>query len=168
MGHGTYETDIVGWSEDQAARLRRIAGGERPNDVGIDWPNVIEEIEDLGRSERRVVASQLGVTLLHVLKAYAWPGHPATDQWLAEATTALFNMRKAIDPGMGQRLDLAAEYREAREAVERLRMGGRGPRPMPAAIRLSFQDLRGPELGALDLLGRVEAACAGEEGADTP
>ena len=41
MADGTYETDIVGWSENQAARLRRIAGGERPNDVGIDWPNVI-------------------------------------------------------------------------------------------------------------------------------
>jgi hypothetical protein len=67
-GGGTYETDIVGWSEDQAGRLRRLAGAERENDAGIDWPNVIEEIEAVGRSERRAVMSHLAVALRHVLK----------------------------------------------------------------------------------------------------
>ena len=54
-----YESDILGWSEDQAERLRRIARGELPNGVGIDWPNVIEEIEDVGKRERRAAMSLL-------------------------------------------------------------------------------------------------------------
>ena len=57
MADGSHETYIVGWSEDQAARLRRIAAGERANDVGIAWPNVIEETE--GRGPRRAPGGRL-------------------------------------------------------------------------------------------------------------
>ena len=89
----------------------------------------------MGRVERRAVASQLGNALLRVLKVYGWPDHTATDHcWLAEATAALLNTRKAIDPGMRQRLGLDEAHRDARSSAEGLRMGGRGPRPMPAAI----------------------------------
>ena len=40
----SYDTDILDWSERQAALLRRLANGERVNDA-VDWPNVIEEVE---------------------------------------------------------------------------------------------------------------------------
>ena len=50
-----YETDILLWSERQAELLRRHAAGERINDAAIDWPNIAEEIEDVGRSERNSV-----------------------------------------------------------------------------------------------------------------
>ena len=46
-----YDTDILLWSERQADLLRRHAAGERVNDASIDWPNIVEEIEDVGRSE---------------------------------------------------------------------------------------------------------------------
>ena len=49
MADGLYETDIMSWSEDQAARLRRVAAGEvSPDGAGVDWANVIEEIEGVG------------------------------------------------------------------------------------------------------------------------
>ncbi len=165
MAHGDYETDIVGWSEDQAARLRRIAAGERPNDVGtVDWPNLIEEIEDVGKRERRAVMSHLRVALLHALKAYAWPDHRDRRHWLSEASTALADMRDAVDPGMRQRLDLAGAYADARESVELEQMDGRGPPPLPRAIPLAFDDIAPKSrLGALELLDRVAAARAGEE-----
>ena len=51
---GLYGDDIVLWSKRQAELLRRMAAGERVDDQ-IDWPNVIEEIEDVGRSELRAV-----------------------------------------------------------------------------------------------------------------
>jgi hypothetical protein len=41
-----YEDDILLWSEHQAEALRRRATNE------IDWENVAEEIEAIGRSER--------------------------------------------------------------------------------------------------------------------
>ncbi|HEY5302150.1 MAG TPA: DUF29 family protein, partial [Acetobacteraceae bacterium] len=46
-----YDTDTLTWSERQAALLRRIAAGERVNDPDLDWPNIIEEVESVGRSD---------------------------------------------------------------------------------------------------------------------
>jgi chromosome segregation ATPase len=42
-----YGEDIHLWSERQAALLRRLAAGEAVTDQ-VDWPHVVEEIEDLG------------------------------------------------------------------------------------------------------------------------
>jgi hypothetical protein len=57
MADDLYDTDILPWTEQQAGLLRRAAAGARVN--GLDWPNLIEEIEDLGRSELRAVRSSL-------------------------------------------------------------------------------------------------------------
>ena len=47
-----YDTDAVTWAKQQAALLRRLAAGERVNDQ-VDWENVVEEIEDVGRPRAR-------------------------------------------------------------------------------------------------------------------
>ena len=52
-----YETDVSRWSERQGALLRRLAAGERVNDADLDWPNIAEEIETVGRSERAILSS---------------------------------------------------------------------------------------------------------------
>ena len=70
---GDYETDILVWSERQAELLRRHAAGERANDMDLDWPNIIEEVADVGRSSLRACRSQLLQALMHDLKAEAWP-----------------------------------------------------------------------------------------------
>ena len=57
MSDTLYDTDVLSWSEQQAELLRRAARGERVN--GLDWPNLIEEIEAVGRSEVRAVVSLL-------------------------------------------------------------------------------------------------------------
>ena len=54
-----YWQDILVWSERQAELLRRVAGGERVNDV--DWDHVIEEIEDVGSSELHSVQACSGM-----------------------------------------------------------------------------------------------------------
>jgi hypothetical protein len=68
-----YDDDILLWSERQAKLLRRRSAGELVNDAEIDWPNVAEEIEDVGRSQLHTVESFLVQALLHDLKAEAWP-----------------------------------------------------------------------------------------------
>jgi Domain of unknown function DUF29 len=45
-----YDTDILTWAERQADLLRRVGVGEPINDQ-IDWENVTEEVESVGRSE---------------------------------------------------------------------------------------------------------------------
>jgi hypothetical protein len=73
---GEYDTDIVIWSEHQAALLRQHAAAARANDPAIDWPNIIEEIESVGRSERSAVASHVRTILEHLAKLET---SPATD-----------------------------------------------------------------------------------------
>jgi hypothetical protein len=71
----SYDDDFVVWSERQAELLRRRAAGELVNDAEIDWPNVAEEIESVGRSERRELRSRLTRLLQHLLKWRYQPDH---------------------------------------------------------------------------------------------
>ena len=63
-----YEEDIVLWSERQGELLRRRAEGELVNDAELDWPNIAEEIESMGRAERDQLISRLAILLAHLLK----------------------------------------------------------------------------------------------------
>lgn len=62
MSTATYETDFYGWTQEQANLLK--AG--RFSD--IDLANIVEEIESMGRSEKRSLESRLTVLLVHLLK----------------------------------------------------------------------------------------------------
>ncbi|WP_082529372.1 DUF29 domain-containing protein [Aurantimonas sp. Leaf443] len=61
-----YETDFYAWTQDQGARLRARAGFDNRGD--IDWENAAEEIESLGRSEKREIENRLAILVLHLLK----------------------------------------------------------------------------------------------------
>jgi len=67
MPHGLYERDALAWAELQADFLRRLAAGERLN-AAVDWPNVIEEVQDVGLSELRACQSLLAQAPVHLLK----------------------------------------------------------------------------------------------------
>ncbi|MBV9250584.1 MAG: DUF29 domain-containing protein [Acetobacteraceae bacterium] len=64
---GLYDADVLLWSEQQAELLRRRAAN------ALDWENLAEEIEDVGRSQLNAVESLLTQALLHYLKAECWP-----------------------------------------------------------------------------------------------
>jgi Domain of unknown function DUF29 len=66
-----YDQDLVLWSEQQARELRAAAsaGWNAP----IDWQNLAEEIESLGRSERHALASHIGTVIEHLLKLEVSP-----------------------------------------------------------------------------------------------
>ena len=57
-----YETDFVEWAQRTAELLRSGRLGE------ADLEHAAEEIEDLGRSQRAAVASQLQRMLMHLVK----------------------------------------------------------------------------------------------------
>lgn len=58
----TYEQDVVAWANEQAALLR---AGKLS---AIDIEHIAEEIEDVGRSEKRELANRMTVLLAHLLK----------------------------------------------------------------------------------------------------
>ena len=62
MGNTLYEADFSAWLGQQAELLRR---GEL---AALDTANLVEEIEALGGSQRRELASRLSVLLMHLLK----------------------------------------------------------------------------------------------------
>ncbi len=57
-----YQTDYQKWIDTTIEKLRL------QDYSNIDWENLIEEIEDMGRSERKSLKSNLIVVLTHLLK----------------------------------------------------------------------------------------------------
>ncbi|MCK5354731.1 MAG: DUF29 domain-containing protein [Methyloprofundus sp.] len=57
-----YDTDFYGWTQEQAAFLKAGKLTE------LDIENLIEEVETMGRSEKRELNSRLTVLLIHLLK----------------------------------------------------------------------------------------------------
>lgn len=57
-----YDTDFFAWTADQSRRLR----ARKP--AGLDWDNLAEEVESLGRSDKRALGSALKVVLEHLIK----------------------------------------------------------------------------------------------------
>jgi hypothetical protein len=62
-----YETDFYLWTQEQATLLREGHLDE------LDVPNLVEEIDSLGRSQRHELRSRLRVLLMHVLKWHYQP-----------------------------------------------------------------------------------------------
>lgn len=58
----TYETDIVAWANEQAALLR---AGKLSQ---LDIEHIADEVEDVGKSEQRELASRMAILLAHLLK----------------------------------------------------------------------------------------------------
>jgi Domain of unknown function DUF29 len=69
-----YDIDFVRWIETTAEKLR-IQDYD-----SVDWENLIEEIEDMSKRERKALKSNLVVALLHLLK---WQYQPEcrTGSW---------------------------------------------------------------------------------------
>jgi Domain of unknown function DUF29 len=134
-----HDTDILLWSERQAD-LRRHAAGERVNDAAIDWPNIAEEIEDVGRSERNSVESHLVQALLHDLNAEAWPLSLAFPHWRAEARGHRDDARRRFSPAMGQRIDVTKLYREALHRMPET-MDGVPPLPVPDVCPVTLGEM---------------------------
>jgi len=63
-----YETDFYGWTQRQAEAMR---SGDL---AGLDLENLIEEIESMGKREKRELESRLEVLLAHLLKWRYQPG----------------------------------------------------------------------------------------------
>ena len=98
-----YEDDILLWSERQAELLRRRAAGDLVNEAELDWPNLAEEIEDVGRSQLHSVELLLVQALRHILKAKAWPLSCDVPSWRADAIDFRRQARRRFVPLMRQK-----------------------------------------------------------------
>jgi hypothetical protein len=135
-----YDADILAWSEHQAALLRRVAAGERINNADLDWPNIIDEVETVGRNELHAVESLLVQALLHVLKAKAWPLSAAVSGWQKEVRVFKMQVRRRFVPSMAQKIDLADLYLEALLSLPEA-IDGQPPLPVPSVCPVTLDEL---------------------------
>jgi hypothetical protein len=97
-----YEKDVVAWAMEQAALLR---AGQLS---ALDIEHIAEEIEDVGKSEKRELASRMAVLLAHLLKWQYQPGRCGSS-W----RRTIKEQRKAIAAAMRQTPSLKASLSDA-------------------------------------------------------
>lgn len=80
-----YEVDFLAWIEAQTQALRTRQAG------GLDWDNILEEFESMGRSEKNALRSRLQVLLMHLMK-WQWQPKKQSKSW----ATSIRNQRLAL------------------------------------------------------------------------
>lgn len=110
----TYEHDFYAWLMATADLLRqgRLAD--------IDAEHVAEELESMGRSEKRELASRLHILVLHLLK-YAYQPAQRCGSWRGSIAEQRHRIADLLDDSPSLRALLPAllqrEYPSAREAA---------------------------------------------------
>lgn len=62
-----YERDFYAWLNQQAEKLRGRSHNE------LDWDNLAEEIESVGRNQKNEISKRLAVLIAHLLKWHFQP-----------------------------------------------------------------------------------------------
>ena len=135
-----YEDDVLLWSERQGELLRRRAAGELVNEAELDWPNIAEEIESVGRSQLSAVRSHIVQAFLHDLKAEAWPLARDAPHWRSEARRARLDAAEAYVPSMRQRIDIADLYAKALRIMPE-QNDGQPPLPVTQVCPVTLDEL---------------------------
>ena len=135
-----YNRDFWAWTQEQAGALRRRDFG------AIDWDNVIEEIETLGRSEKRAWKSYCANVISHLLKIEHSPATESIDHWRGEVLGWRWEMRYTLSENPSLKGDLGGLLEKAwsngrAEGVEKLAEHAK-PANWAAQKRI-VRDLRG-------------------------
>ena len=108
-----YEQDFYAWSNQQAALLR--AGKLAQADI----ENIAEEIESMGRSEKKELVSRLRILLLYLLK---WQFQPKgrTSSWSSSIKIQRLDLQQHLkdNPSLKIKLPEAVEIAFAGAVIE--------------------------------------------------
>ena len=133
-----YESDFYAWAMEQAALLR----ARRFDAADID--NIAEEIESMGRGEKRELVNRLAVLLLNLLKWQFQPGF-RSPSWSAAIREQRLRLRDHLDdnPSLKAHLDdaLARGYRLA--AIGAARETGLPESAFPKSAPYAFEQAAG-------------------------
>jgi uncharacterized protein DUF29 len=131
-----YERDFALWTEQQGEELRRAA--REGSNLPLDWENLAEEIETLGRSQRSQRGSLVRQIMTRLIKLAYSPTSPNWFGWESEINLFRDQLERLLDDSPSLRPGLA-------EAVSR---------EMPRAKRIA--------VSTLCKFGEMEAAAAVE------
>ncbi|MDQ3248758.1 MAG: DUF29 domain-containing protein [Chloroflexota bacterium] len=102
MQRTTYETDFYAWTQQQAALL------QAEDLEKLDLPNLAEEIESMGKRDRKEVASRLKVLLIHLLKWKYQPQKNKGSSWRDTIRTQRNEIADEFDYSPSLRRELSA------------------------------------------------------------
>src|ERR1700737_883752 len=113
-----YEEDFVRWTEEQSSALRDAAGVG--TNLPLDWENLAEEIESLGRSQRHELRSRLAVILEHLMKLEHSPAIDPRTGWMDTISRARLNIEYLLEDSPSLRGELGPMIEKQKPRVARL------------------------------------------------
>ena len=96
-----YSTDFHAWTREQATLLKSGKLSE------IDINNLIEEIESMGKNERRELKSRLVILIMHLLKWQIQPERQS-NSWKATIETQRFQISELLEDSPSLKRELEA------------------------------------------------------------
>jgi hypothetical protein len=113
-----YEEDFVRWTEVQSSALRDAA--RVSTNLPLDWENLAEEIESLGRSQRHELRSRLAVILEHLMKLEHSPAIDPRTGWMDTISRERLNIEDLLRDSPSLKNQLASMIEQLKPRVTRL------------------------------------------------
>lgn len=108
-----YDEDIVAWAEQQAEAIREIARSRAELSNILDWANLAEELDCLGRTETRSCTGPLKQFLVHLAKRLSSSNPLVLEHWQREMVVLQDDARDAFLPSMRRKIDIDAIWQSA-------------------------------------------------------
>lgn len=133
-----YQEDFVRWTEEQSNALREAAGVG--TNLPLDWENLAEEIESLGRSQRRELRSRIAVIIEHLLKLEHSPAIDPRRGWIDTIARERLDIELLIEDSPSLKGDVARMVvdetaRAVRNATRALLRHGEGSPEAVAGLK---------------------------------
>ena len=120
-----YEEDTAAWSLQQAAALRATARGG--SNQPLDWENLAEEIESLGKSLRLGLRSQIARIIQHEVKLEHSPAIDPRNGWRRTIRQARVEIDRILEDSPSLRCELPRFIREETGRALELAWCGKAP-----------------------------------------
>ena len=163
MTHSSlYEDDILLWSEQQAAIVRKLGRTRRDLPNEFDVENVAEEIESVGRSELSTVEGHVRLIFVHLIKLFAEAGLGRRAPLAERSLRVSFGDAATLRASMRQRIDMDELWRSAREqsllgydGTENQLVAG-----LPTQSPFNLDDLLGERIDSPGMVERLRQTAA--------
>ena len=131
-----YNRDFYAWIRTQAHAVRAAASG---GNLPIDWDNLAEELDALGRSERREVSSCIDMIVEHLLKLSVPPAQAPRCGWIETVQRTRRDLERVLEDSPSLRPEVPAMIERIGPGLARLvaaNLRDAGEATAPALARL--------------------------------
>ncbi len=110
-----YQEDYYGWLQENAQLIREKRFSE------IDVENIVEELESMGKSEKRELSSRLTILLMHLLK-WQYQSVKRSMRWRNTIAVQRIDIRELLEDSPSLKNEIADKievaYEKAKLAAE--------------------------------------------------